>query len=165
MSAIVTKVNGKSPNEWTAIQTNKYVGRHLYLRSGKYADETWPNSGFGNPYRFEKQDSHSEKRSKLFAYCGWLKETLVRSRIIRDAFGELVELAKADTVVLGCWCVEWYGRGMTPLCHAAYLSAIINAINGPFSHGAVVQESGNVKVLISRNPEVNGCIVFKVEDF
>lgn len=144
MTAIVVKVNGLSPEEWQADPTHIYVGRDFFIRRGPYAHQKWDNSGLGNPFKFEEDDTPVEKRMKLFGYCKWLKTQLTASSILNDKWRGIVGMAATETVSLGCWCMNWNAIGHPPLCHACYLADIINAMNGDRSRGALVYESGQI---------------------
>ncbi len=118
---IVVKVNGKSPELWQAEPGNKYVGRLLVLRSGRYQGQMWGNSGFGNPYIFREKDDRTKRREKLLQYCYRLGNQLKTHGMIRDEF-----IGMAGKTI-GCWCVDWSGGTIeTPLCHACYLAQLVD---------------------------------------
>lgn len=126
------KVNGKSPEAMLADPNNVYVGRSVYLRSGEFAGQVWPNSCLGNPFRVERHDSALERTEKLFKYVEWLAEQL-KNPLVRKDFDNL----RGKNLL--CWCVNWGGCGKVPLCHAAWLAAMVDGM-GEF--GVAVSDRG-----------------------
>ena len=115
--ATVVRVNGQSPELWRADPTHVYVGRQLFLRSGKYARETWPNSSWGNPIKLPAHPTIEDRRQVIRDYENYLAR---RSLLLR----QLHTLAGKK---LGCWCGNWDGLSEPRLlCHAAVLADWVN---------------------------------------
>jgi len=149
MTTTVVKVNGFSPNEWTEDDGNRYVGRSLFLRSGRYEGQTWPNSGFGNVFRFQDHFTKAERIECLFFYVRELSHNMNETQILRKAFYELRDK------VLGCWCVNWNGLGEVPLCHAAWLARIVDLFHSS-EQGVLVTPSGLIQDLSKEEPKDAG---------
>jgi hypothetical protein len=132
----VVKVNGLDPNVWQGNPQHVYVGRKVVLRSGAYQGAVWTNLGFANEYKFDADDA--DKRAKLFAYVQGLKVSLERSPVLRKRFSMLAGKT------LGCWCVNWDGKGVRPNCHAAWLAGIVDA----FARGVGDRQPSGVLVNI-----------------
>lgn len=146
MTCTVQKLNGVNSTEWMDQPGNKYVGRYVRIPGGKNAGHHWPNSGFGNPYKFEN-DSESGKRVKLLEYCRHLKRKLNSCKIVSTEFMRLVGLAAKGQLVLGCWCMDWDGRGKVPLCHAAYLARIIEHLEFKGRTACKISSSGEFSLV------------------
>ncbi|WP_397570619.1 DUF4326 domain-containing protein [Schlesneria sp. T3-172] len=134
----VVNVRGLNPDEWTADPQNVYVGREFFIRQGKHEGLIWPNSGLGNPFKFENGFTLTEKIEWLFRYTRHLKDVLNTQPLNREKFLGL------QGKTLGCWCVRWNGMGDVPLCHAAWLARIVDVYSEPFSTGVVVERSGRI---------------------
>jgi len=116
----VQNIRRIDPNEWQHFDENVYVGRYAYLRSGRFEGSEWRNSGLGNPFRFLETDSNADKRMRLVTYLRWLNLQLEAHGLLRNTFRQLRDKN------LGCWCLDWDGKGPVPLCHAAYLARVVD---------------------------------------
>lgn len=121
----VVRVNGLNPKEFLrAGDRNRYVGRFIKIRNGRFKDMEWPNSGFGNRYRVSEEDGNAERRAKLYAYFVALAIRLQTESMLRNLFFQLQGKA------LGCWCVDWNNDTPgVPLCHAAWLARAVDLVN------------------------------------
>jgi len=150
----VAKVAGCCPRDWLADPDHIYVGRHVLIRSGKYEGDSWPNSGFGNPYKLDRNFTRAERIDGLFRYCKHLKDILNVQPAIRETFLQL------QGKTLGCWCVNWGGNSDLPICHAAWLARIVDMYFHPDAKGAVVYRSGAIGLLTDESDR-DDCVVFR----
>lgn len=119
---IVVPVNGQDPVAWRADPLNLYVGRGVTLRSGRYAGLTWPNSGWGNPYKVSVDQTRYEREQVLVRFQQYLASK--EGKLLRDALPGLFGLR------LGCWCCDWDGITQPrPLCHACVYADWANRIH------------------------------------
>lgn len=154
--ATVINVSGQDPVGWQVQPQNFYVGRFVYLRSGEFEGESWGNSCFGNPYRFEAFKTTKEKRDILFCYLRHLKEKMNKYPLMRQDFLSL------QGRVLGCWCLKWDGLGeFPPLCHAAYLARLVNEYWRDWAVGVRVHRSGLIEAVSSLVVETDDVVFFR----
>jgi len=106
----VVRVNGLDPEEWRKDPRHLYVGRRVYVRSGKFAGKIWPNSALGNPYPLARGASIDDRRNLIVQFERWVIADKHRMRQLENMCGK----------VLGCWCGHWDGVSQPRLlCHAA----------------------------------------------
>jgi hypothetical protein len=106
----VIRVNGLSPRLWLAQPDHVYVGRRVFLRSGEFRGEVWPNSGLGNPDRLPHGAGIDVRRALIVRFERWAARDRHRMRMLESLCGK----------VLGCWCGSWDGVTQPRLlCHAA----------------------------------------------
>ncbi len=121
----VVRVNGLNPKVFLHNGAkNRYVGRFIKLRSGRFKDMEWPNSGFGNKFRVDEEDGNKERQQKLYAYMVVLAVRMQSITSLKNLFFELQGKA------LGCWCLDWNNDTPgVPLCHAAWLARTVDLVN------------------------------------
>lgn len=151
----VVSVRGLNPDEWMSDPQNVYVGREFFIRQGKHQGLIWPNSGLGNPFKFEAGFTLADKIQWLVAYCRHLKQVLNTQPIAREKFFGL------QGKTLGCWCVRWSGLGAVPLCHAAWLARIVDLYAEPESIGVAVLSTGRIEHLTLEHSESNETVTFR----
>ena len=149
----VANVRGLDPVEWRKDINHFYVGRHVHIRTGKFARRTWGNSCFGNPFRFDKDATEDEKRLLLVNYFQHMKQQLGCYQSIWQSFKML------PGKTLGCWCCDWPGQELDPqnykplpLCHAAWLAALVDIYFSPEWQGALVWRQGVVPFMGHHTP-------------
>lgn len=119
---IVVAVNGLDPVLWRADPLNLYVGRGVTLRSGRRAGLTWPNSGWGNPYKVNSQQTRYEREQVLVRFQQYVAGP--EGKLLRETLPRLFGRR------LGCWCCDWDGIALPrPTCHACIYADWANRIH------------------------------------
>jgi hypothetical protein len=124
----VARVNGESPTAWSESRSKFYVGRHVPLFSGRWAPAHWPKTSFGNEFKFVKEDADEDKRQKLSMYLCRLDEEMnsIPGSRVGELFKSMIAARVRKNITIGCWCLNWDGSGIVPLCHAAYLARCLD---------------------------------------
>lgn len=118
-STTVISVRGKSPDEWLAKPGHIYVGRRIFLRSGKAAGQLWAPSLFANSFTLPPMAGRDQRLRVINDYIDWLTEPRDHQERI---FRELHTLRGCE---LGCWCGSWIHLQPTKLlCHGVVLAIL-----------------------------------------
>lgn len=124
----VVNVRGRKPGDLMNIGNFLYVGRPV-PRCG------WRGSPWANPWKVSREPSETLRPNEVPTaeeavrlYEGWIRreiQTSHRAYPIRELIGKQ----------LGCWCVDWNGKGEPAApCHAVVLARIANGIQLAFHH-------------------------------
>lgn len=106
----VVCVKRMDPEQWMAQPGHLYVGRRVFLRTGRHAGKQWPNSCLGNPDRLPFNAGIDDRRDLIVRFEQWVVRDRHRMRMLESMCGK----------VLGCWCGNWDGVSRPRLlCHAA----------------------------------------------
>lgn len=124
----VVNIRGRKPRDLMNTRDFLYVGRPV-PRAG------WAGSRWANPWRVAKQPFRVVRSTDVPTveiaverYESWIRDMIRR-------FPSQFPVSELIGKQLGCWCVDWNGKGEPAApCHAVVLARIANGIQLAFQH-------------------------------